>query len=82
MKTLRTHLILLVSILLIGCTQQVKKPTNVIYVIGDGMGFGAVSALLLTEDTETGFEMAPVIGLNETCSANIQINIRQPKLIT
>jgi alkaline phosphatase len=70
MKTLRTHLILLVAILLTGCTQPVKKPTNVIYVIGDGMGFGAVSALLLTEDGETGFEKAPVIGLNETCSAN------------
>jgi alkaline phosphatase len=47
-----------------------QKPQNVIYLIGDGMGFGAVSALLLTADDTTGFEMAPVIGLNETCSAN------------
>jgi alkaline phosphatase len=47
---------------------QVK---NVIYLIGDGMGFGAVSSLLLTEDEPTGFEIAsPVIGLSETCSAN------------
>jgi alkaline phosphatase len=46
---------------------QVK---NVIYLIGDGMGFGAVTSLLLTEDDVTGFEQAPVIGLNETCSAN------------
>ena len=46
------------------------KPTNVIYLIGDGMGFGAVSSLLLTCDEQTGFEMEPVIGLNETCSAN------------
>lgn len=46
---------------------QVK---NVIYLIGDGMGFGAVTSLLLTEDSVTGFEQAPVIGLNETCSAN------------
>lgn len=46
------------------------KPTNVIYLIGDGMGFGAVSSLLLTSDELTGFEMAPVIGLNETGSAN------------
>jgi alkaline phosphatase len=43
---------------------------NVIYLIGDGMGFGAVTSLLLTEDDVTGFEQAPVIGLNETCSAN------------
>ncbi len=46
------------------------KPHNVIYLIGDGMGFGAVSSLLLSEEGETGFEMAPVIGLNETQSAN------------
>ena len=41
-----------------------------IYLIGDGMGFGAVSSLLLSMEEETGFEKAPVIGLSETCSAN------------
>ena len=46
---------------------QVK---NVIYLIGDGMGFGAVTSLLLSEDSVTGFEQAPVIGISETCSAN------------
>lgn len=46
------------------------KPENVIYLIGDGMGFGAVSSLLLSEDSLTGFEMDPVIGLSETCSAD------------
>ena len=46
---------------------QVK---NVIYLIGDGMGFGAVTSLLLTEDEPTGFERATVIGLHETCSAD------------
>ena len=56
--------------LLSSCTSTCDKPTNVIYLIGDGMGFGAVSSLLLTSDEQTGFEMAPVIGLNETCSAN------------
>ena len=47
--------------------QQVK---NVIYLIGDGMGLGAVSSLVLSEDSATGFELAPVVGLSETCSAN------------
>ena len=51
-------------------TEKTKNPQNVIYLIGDGMGFGAVSSLLLSQDGETGFEMAPVIGLNETQSAN------------
>ena len=50
------------------CTND--KPDNIIYLIGDGMGFGAVSSLLLSEDSVTGFEMAPVVGLSETCSAN------------
>ena len=58
------------AMLLSSCTSTCDKPTNVIYLIGDGMGFGAVSSLLLTADEQTGFEMAPVIGLNETCSAN------------
>lgn len=43
---------------------------NVIYLIGDGMGLGAVSSLVLSEEAQTGFEMAPVVGLAETCSAN------------
>lgn len=52
-----------------GCNNE-PKVKNVIYLIGDGMGFGAVTTLLLTEDESTGFEEAPVIGLSETCSAN------------
>lgn len=56
------------------CNNTVENDTpkvkNVIYLIGDGMGFGAVSALLLSEDGVTGFEQAPVIGLSETCSAD------------
>ena len=52
------------------CNNSEPKVKNVIYLIGDGMGFGAVSSLLLSEDEVTGFEMAPVIGLSETCSAD------------
>ena len=69
MKTVKITLVAFVAfVLLVGCAEQ--KPKNVIYLIGDGMGFGAVSSLLLSENGKTGFEMAPVIGLNETCSAN------------
>ncbi|MDO4735815.1 MAG: alkaline phosphatase, partial [Bacteroidia bacterium] len=66
------HLLLAIAALLVSgcCNQKQESVKNVIYLIGDGMGFGAVSALLLTEDSLTGFEAAPVIGLNETCSAN------------
>lgn len=52
------------------CDRNSDTPKNVIYLIGDGMGFGAVTSLLLSEDGVTGFEQAPVIGLSETCSAN------------
>ena len=56
---------------LASCTfEYQKQPENVIYLIGDGMGFGAVTSLLLSMEEETGFEKAPVIGLSETCSAN------------
>ena len=69
MKRLIPYCIALTT-LFVSCTSSVNQPTNVIYLIGDGMGFGAISSLLLTTDETTGFEMAPVIGLNETCSAN------------
>lgn len=52
------------------CSNPKPEVQNVIYLIGDGMGFGAVSSLLLSEDTLTGFEQAAAIGLSETCSAN------------
>lgn len=56
---------------LASCTfEYQKQPKNVIYLIGDGMGFGAVTSLLLSMEEETGFEKAPIIGLSETCSAN------------
>lgn len=74
---MRAVRILLLSVLVLFVLQccitksgENLKPQNVIYLIGDGMGFGAVSSLLLSEEGETGFEMAPVIGLNETQSAN------------
>ena len=73
MKTLRKLIMAIaVAAVAVGCTagQEQQKPKNVIYLIGDGMGFGAVSSLLLAEEGDTGFEMNPVIGLNETQSAN------------
>ena len=51
------------------CSRQ-QNVKNVIYLIGDGMGFGAVTSLLLSEDEVTGFEQAPVVGFSETCSAD------------
>ena len=71
---MKKNLLLLFAIVLLvlsGCTNTSnQKPQNVIYLIGDGMGFGAVSSLLLSMEEETGFEKASVIGLSETCSAN------------
>ena len=71
---MKKHLFFLSAVVLFvlsGCqTNCYHRAQNVIYLIGDGMGFGAVSTLLLTMDEETGFEKAPVIGLSETCSAN------------
>ena len=51
------------------CSRQ-QNVKNVIYLIGDGMGFGAVTSLLLSEDEVTGFEQAPVVGFSETCSSD------------
>lgn len=73
MKKKASVAIALLAVLAVtSCSSAKDEPQvkNVIYLIGDGMGFGAVTSLLLAEDSVTGFEQAPVIGLNETCSAN------------
>lgn len=73
MKKKASVAIALLAVLAVASCSSAKddpQVKNVIYLIGDGMGFGAVTSLLLTEDSVTGFEQAPVIGLNETCSAN------------
>ena len=72
MKKISLISITLLALLAVSCaqTEEAPKVKNVIYLIGDGMGMGAVSSLVLSEDGATGFEKAPVIGLSETCSAN------------
>lgn len=69
---MKTKLISIAALALMTATSCCNQPEvkNVIYLIGDGMGFGAVTSLLYTEDDMTGFEQAPVIGLSETSSAN------------
>ena len=72
MKNFKFLMLAIAALAVASCcgNTEPQKPKNVIYLIGDGMGFGAVSSLLLAEEGETGFEMSPVIGLNETQSAN------------
>ena len=70
MKKYRISFAMLIAMAVLSSCTLEQKPSNVIYLIGDGMGFGAVSSLLLSMEEETGFEKAPVIGLSETCSAN------------
>ena len=72
MKNFKFLMLAIAALAVASCCGKTEpqKPKNVIYLIGDGMGFGAVSSLLFAEDGQTGFEMSPVIGLNETCSAN------------
>ena len=67
---LATSCALATLMLATSCNNSQPEVKNVIYLIGDGMGFGAVSSLLLSEDGTTGFEQAAAIGLSETCSAN------------
>lgn len=74
MKRINTVILTIISLMLMNtsCNKTADAPTaeNVIYLIADGMGFGAVTSLLISEDTLTGFEMSPVVGLIETSSAN------------
>ena len=74
MKISRFFLISLLILCVASSCEKKPKVKNVIYLIGDGMGMGAVSSLILSEDELTGFEMAPVIGLSETASANNHVS--------
>jgi len=67
-KTALVSVLLSAVFLVSGCGQSGQKVTNVIYLIGDGMGIGSVTALLTVTDT-CGFEIeSPVTGFSETYS--------------
>lgn len=70
MKNFRNLFLLSIALLVASCSSNTPKVDNVIYLIGDGMGMGAVSTLILSNAEKTGFERATVVGLQETCSAN------------
>lgn len=63
--------LLLIMFSISGCNVNNEEPVkNVIYLIGDGMGIGSVTALLTVTDT-CGFEIEnPVTGFSETYSAD------------
>ena len=48
----------------------IKKPKNVIFLIGDGMGLGEVSASLFYQDQASNFERFSTIGLIKTSSSS------------
>lgn len=73
MKKISLIAIAMIALVCIPSDSYSKKKSqvkNVIYLIGDGMGFGAVTTLLYSVESETGFEQSPVIGLCETSAAN------------
>ena len=49
---------------------NVKKPKNIILLIGDGMGLSQVSASQFYNENPSNFERFPVIGLNKTSSSS------------
>ncbi len=73
MRRLTAIAFFLTCLLWTSCSDR-PQVRNVIYLIGDGMGTGAVSSVVLTDDALTGFEMNPVIGLSETSSADNHVS--------
>ena len=47
-----------------------KKPKNIIFMVGDGMGLAAVSAAMYTQASTLNLEKFPVIGFHKTFSAD------------
>ncbi len=73
MKKLSAALLFLTAVFAVSCSDG-PQVRNVIYLIGDGMGLGAVSSVVLTDDEATGFEMQAVIGLAETSSIDNHVS--------
>lgn len=51
-------------------SSEVKKPKNIILLIGDGMGLSQVSAAIYYKDGKPNFERFSTIGLSKTSSAS------------
>ncbi|PHR15086.1 MAG: alkaline phosphatase [Aequorivita sp.] len=51
-------------------TSEIKKPKNIILLIGDGMGLSQVSAAIYYKDGKPNFERFNTIGLSKTSSAS------------
>lgn len=49
---------------------QTKEPTNIILLIGDGMGLTQISAGMYSNDNKTALEDFPYIGLSKTHASN------------
>jgi alkaline phosphatase len=67
---------ILSAILMIGalaCTSKRDKPTNIIFLIGDGMGLSAVSTVFYFGDEPSNFNRFKHIGLIKTSSATHKV---------
>ena len=53
--------------------QEMSKPKNVIFMVGDGMGLSQVSSAFYFQEDSTNFWRFPVIGLSRTSSASHKI---------
>ena len=51
-----------------GTEQQLARPRNVIFLIGDGMGLSQISAGMFANDNYVAFERMPVVGLHKPAS--------------
>jgi len=73
--------VLVLTVIVISCTAsvnspaepEVKKPTNIIFLIGDGMGLSAVSTGFYFGDQPSVFKRFQEIGLQQTSSATHKV---------
>ena len=72
-------IVLIMALAVISCTssvnaeQESSKPTNIIFLIGDGMGLSAVSTTLYYGDEVSEFKQFKEIGLIRTSSATHKV---------
>ena len=66
----RSTILLFTILIFIGSVSAVKRPKNVIFLIGDGMGMAQVYAAMVTNGNSLELERCKYVGYSKTYSAN------------
>lgn len=66
----RTSVLFVTVLIVVGSISAAKKPKNVIFLIGDGMGLAQIYSAMVANNNELELERCPYVGFSKTYSAD------------